>query len=95
MTQIPVNSVAAVPAVPAESAPATPSKEGRALNRAASAAVQQLNGADYAGNGREVTFSVDRASRIPVIKVVDTATREIIEQWPLEYVLQLAAETKK
>ena len=92
MGQISMNSALAPASLAA--APVT-SGESRALNRAAFTAVQQLNSADYAGDGREVTFSVDRASHRPVIKLVDTATREIIQQWPLEYVLQLAAGMKK
>ena len=88
-----VNSAGAATAT-VEVTPIVSSKEERAVNRQASAAIQQLNDANYGGNGREVTFSVDRASRLPVIKVVDTTTKEVIEQWPLEYYLQLAAETK-
>jgi flagellar protein FlaG len=90
------NSVSSVipAAAPVQTVPVGPSKETRALTREASAAVQQLNDANYAGDGREVTFSVDRASRRPVIKVVDTTTKEVIQQWPLEYILQLAAQTK-
>jgi uncharacterized FlaG/YvyC family protein len=88
-----VKSVAAASA-PVEIVPVVPSKEERAVTRQASAAIQQLNDANYGGNGREVTFSVDRASRLPVIKVVDTTTKEVIEQWPLEYYLQLAAQAK-
>jgi uncharacterized FlaG/YvyC family protein len=91
-----ISVISAAPAVaPEQTTPVVSSAESRALNRAVSTAVQQLNDAGYAGAGREVTFSVDRASQLPVIKVVDATTREIISQWPLEYVLQLAAETKK
>jgi uncharacterized FlaG/YvyC family protein len=88
-------SSAVVPVPPENTTPVASSAESRALNRSASTAVQQLNDAEYAGAGREVTFSVDRATQRPVIKVVDTTTRETIQQWPLEYVLQLAAETQK
>jgi len=65
--------------------------EDRALLQRVSSAVRSLNKAHYAGEGREVTFSIDRASRLPVVKVVDLNTREIVSQWPAEYVLQLAA----
>jgi flagellar protein FlaG len=94
MGQISATS-AAPAAAPTQTTPVVSSAESRALNRAASTAVQQLNDAGYAGAGREVTFSVDRASQRPVIKVIDSTTKEIIQQWPLEYVLQLAAEIKK
>jgi flagellar protein FlaG len=71
------------------------SKEELAYNRAVSAAVQTLNDSGYAGAGREVTISLDQATRRPVIKVVDTATNEVIQQWPTQYVLQLAADSQK
>ncbi len=67
----------------------------RALNRAVAQAVQTLNDAGYAGAGRELTFSVDQATKRPVIKVVDISTNEVIQQWPPEYALQLAAESEK
>lgn len=69
--------------------------EERTLNRSVSAAVQTLNSVGYAGDGREVTFSLDQATKRPVVKVVDTFTKEVIHQWPPEYLLQLAADTKK
>ncbi len=64
----------------------------RSLNQAVSNAVRQLNEAAYPGEGREVTFSLDRATKAPVIKVIDTATKEVISQWPPEYLLEIAAE---
>ena len=67
----------------------------RALVREVSNAVNSLNRAQYAGQGREVTFSFDRASRQPVIKVVDVDTKEIVSQWPAEYVLHLADGLKE
>jgi flagellar protein FlaG len=75
--------------------PATPTNEERALNRSVSAAVQTVNDAGYPGDGREVTFSVDQATKRPVIKVVDTSTKEVLQQWPPEYLLQLAADAEK
>jgi uncharacterized FlaG/YvyC family protein len=69
--------------------------EQRSLHRSVLTAVQTLNSAGYAGDGREVTFTLDQATKIPVIKVVDTSTKEVIQQWPAEYVLQLAAETRQ
>jgi uncharacterized FlaG/YvyC family protein len=63
----------------------------RAFVRDVSVAVKSLNENDHAGQGREVTFSIDRATRLPVIKVVDVNTKEILNQWPAQYVLQLAA----
>lgn len=82
-------------AAPAIQGPAGPTAEERALSRSVAAAVQALNEAGYVGQGREVTFSLDPATRRPVTKVVDTATNEVLQQWPPEYLLQLAADTKR
>jgi uncharacterized FlaG/YvyC family protein len=85
---------------PPSSTPLVQAQEGttveeRALNRSVAAGVQSLNEAGYVGAGREVTFSFDQATRRPVVKVVDTATNEVLQQWPPEYLLQLAADSKK
>jgi hypothetical protein len=62
----------------------------RALTSAVSTAVRTLNNSGILGEGREVTFSVDRATRRPIVQVVDTSTKEVINQWPPEYALRLA-----
>jgi uncharacterized FlaG/YvyC family protein len=96
MAQISVTPVQTlVPVAPAGPASANPTTEERALNRSTSAAVQTLNDAGYAGDGREVTFSLDQATKRPVIKVVDTTTKEVLQQWPQQYLLQLAADSNK
>jgi flagellar protein FlaG len=69
-----------------------PTGAERALVLDVSKAVKQLNETGIAGTGNEITFSIDRATRIPVIKVVDIRTKEVLSQWPAEYVLQLAAD---
>jgi uncharacterized FlaG/YvyC family protein len=66
----------------------------RTFNSAVSGAVQTLNESGIVGDGREVTFSLDRATRLPVVKVVETSTQEVINQWPPEYALRLAETTK-
>jgi uncharacterized FlaG/YvyC family protein len=75
--------------------PPIPTPEERAVNRSVSTAVQTLNANGYAGDGRELTYSVDQATKQPVIRVIDTSTREVLEQWPPEYLLQIAAESNK
>ena len=80
--------------IAASPVPSTTSEE-RALNRAVSSAVQTVNESQYLGSDRSVTFSVDQATRLPVVKVVDTSTNEVVEQWPPEYLLQLAADADK
>jgi uncharacterized FlaG/YvyC family protein len=82
-------SGAQAPAVqPAVSA--TTSEE-RVFNLSVATAVRQLNEAGQAGAGREVTLSIDAASRQPVVKVIDSQTNEVIEQVPTKYALALAA----
>jgi len=96
MAQTSITHIQAAPIIaPAITLPASPTTEERAFNRSVSAAVQTVNSAGSAGDGREVTFSVDQATKRPVIKVIDTATKEVISQWPPEYLLQIAAESQK
>jgi uncharacterized FlaG/YvyC family protein len=64
------------------------------VKRSISAAVQTVNESQVLGADRSVTFSVDHATRLPVVKVVDTSTNEVVKQWPPEYLLQLAADVK-
>ncbi len=80
-----------IPTVSAPSSTAQPAVD-HTLNRAISAAVGKLNDAGYPGEGREVTFSIDQATKRPVIKVIETSTKEVITQWPPEYLLEMAAE---
>jgi uncharacterized FlaG/YvyC family protein len=96
MAQTSVTHIQALPIpAPAITAPAGSTSEERAFNRSVSAAVQTVNSAGSAGDGREVTFSVDQATKRPVIKVIDTATKEVLSQWPPEYLLRIAAESNK
>jgi uncharacterized FlaG/YvyC family protein len=69
-----------------------PSGPERALVREVSKAVEQLNEAGFAGQGNEITFSIDRATRLLVVKLVNTDTKDVLSQWPAQYVLQLAAD---
>lgn len=55
-------------------------------------AVEKLNEARIFGQKSELTFSLDRESRRPVMKIIDRETQEVIQQIPPEYVLRLAAE---
>jgi flagellar protein FlaG len=60
------------------------------FRRSVAAAVRHLNESNYAGTGREVQFSIDAHTRLPVVKVVDADTKEVISQLPAEYALELA-----
>ncbi|HTA44907.1 MAG TPA: flagellar protein FlaG [Bryobacteraceae bacterium] len=87
-----INPITVLPAG-SSGAPATATPVDRTLNRAVSEAVGKLNDAGYAGEGREVTFSIDHSTQQPVIKVIDTVTKEVITQFPPRYVLALADNT--
>ncbi len=53
-------------------------------------AVKAVNAAQAFGEDNEVTYSVDRAARLVVAKVVNKSTGEVVDQIPAEYVLRLA-----
>lgn len=84
-----INPITVLPAG-SPGAPPTATPVDRTLTRAVSEAVGKLNNAGYAGEGREVTFSIDHSTQQPVIKVIDTVTKEVITQFPPQYVLALA-----
>lgn len=58
-------------------------------------AVQSVNEARLLGQGRELTFSLDRETKRPVLKIVDKETNEVIRQIPPEYVLRLSDELQQ
>lgn len=70
------------------------STEQAAFNRSVASAAGKVNESGILGENREVTFSVDQSTHIPVIRVIDSDTKEVIDQWPPEYLLQMAAQTK-
>ena len=55
-------------------------------------AVRTLNTAAAFGDQNEITFQVDRTSRLPVIRIVDRNTKELVTQIPAEYVLRMAED---
>lgn len=58
-------------------------------------AVEKLNEARVFGEKSELTFSVDRETRRPIMKIVDRETQEVIQQIPPEYVLRLAEDLSR
>jgi len=90
---IPVTAVAPG-VVTGQASSAVVSPADRALTSAVSTAVRTINDSGILGEGREVTFSVDRATRRPVVQVVETSTKEVINQWPPEYALRLAQSSQ-
>jgi uncharacterized FlaG/YvyC family protein len=84
-----LTSTAAAPAAaPSHPAPA-PNRE---VNRQTRVAVNTLNQAETAGPGREFSFSIDPKSKLPIVKIVDSNTRELIEQIPAQAIVDLARQ---
>src|SRR5579883_2107089 len=70
------------------------STEQAAYNRSVASAAGAVNQSGILGDNREVTFSVDQSTHKPVIRVLDANTKEVIDQWPPEYLLQMAEQTR-
>lgn len=61
-------------------------------NQAAARAVRGLNAEGAAGPGRTFSYSTDPKTNLPIIRIVDAATREVVDQVPVEYILQMAQQ---
>ena len=57
-------------------------------------AVRALNATEMFGSNSELSFTLDRETRRPVVRIVDRNTNEVIQQIPPEYVLRIAEELK-
>lgn len=84
-----IDTVGELPSVSTAS-PLTPQQ--RSEQRQLVQAVQAVNGAQIFGEGTELTFAFDRYTKVPVMRIVDKATQEVIRQVPPEYVLRLAED---
>lgn len=56
-------------------------------------AVKAVNAAGLFGEENEVTFIVDRAAKIAVVRIVNKETGEVVQQIPNQEVLKLAEES--
>jgi uncharacterized FlaG/YvyC family protein len=83
-----VNGVGQIPAT----APAPAAPEHVAENRDIVRAVKAANAASSFGDNNEVSFMLDRTTKLPVIRIVNKETKEVVEQIPAEYLLELAQE---
>jgi len=72
----------------------TPTNEKDVPLRDVVAAVHELNKSELMGEGKQLTFSRDPATRKPVIQIVDQDTGEVLDQIPSETVLELAQQLK-
>jgi len=75
-------------------APVSTPTELAAQNRELIQAVKSINAAEHFGMDSELTFTMDRRTLRPVIRVVNSKTRDLIQQIPPEYVLELAKRAK-
>lgn len=78
---------AALAAIPA-SAAVPPGQ--LANNRNLIQAIQAVNESGTLADNTEITFQIDRNSRLPLVQIIDTTTNKVIEQIPPEYIIQLA-----
>jgi len=85
----------ATTALPLVRTPAPVSPEHAAGNRSLIQAVKAVNQAETFGDNYEITFQFDRNSRLPVIRIVNRGTNDVVEQIPAEYILQLAESLGK
>jgi len=56
-------------------------------------AVKAVNAAELFGQENELTFVIDRAAGIAVVRIVNRKTGEVVQQIPSEQVLKLADES--
>jgi uncharacterized FlaG/YvyC family protein len=72
---------------PVESKP--PTQDQKTLLQA----VKTVNNAQLFGAENELTFMIDRAAQIAVVRIVNKKTGELVQQIPNERVLKLAEES--
>jgi flagellar protein FlaG len=58
-------------------------------------AVKAVNKSGLFGQDNELTFQMDRQTRRPIIRLVNSRTKEVIRQIPPEYVLRMAEDFRK
>ena len=79
-------------AVTPSAQPAQPQSEDQ---KALIKAVRAVNAAQLFGQDNEITFIIDRALKIAVVRVVNKNTGEVVEQIPTEQVLKMAEENNQ
>ncbi len=87
-----INNVSTAPIGPADSVPSRASHEDR---RALIQAVKAVNASQLLGQENELTFTFERGSRLPVVRIVNKQTGEVVQQIPAEYILRIAEEMKR
>lgn len=69
-----------------------PRTSGIEAHRRLISAVKSLNSSQLFGEDSEVLFSLDKSTHLPVVKIVNKDTKEVIRQLPPEYVLRIAPD---
>jgi uncharacterized FlaG/YvyC family protein len=67
----------------------------QAANREVIQAVRAVNASGKLGDKNQMTFSLDRHTRRPIITIVNRDTNEVVDQIPNEQVLRLAENLKQ
>ncbi len=58
-------------------------------------AVAAVNASGAFGQDNELTYSVDRAAHIVVVRLINKSTGNVLQQIPAEYLLRMAEELNK
>lgn len=58
-------------------------------------AVAAVNASGTFGQDNELTYSVDRAAHIVVVRLINKSTGNVLQQIPAEYLLRMAEELNK
>jgi uncharacterized FlaG/YvyC family protein len=70
-----------------------PTQDQKADQKALIQALKTVNAAGLVGEENEVTFRIDRAAQIAVVRIVNKNTGELVQQIPTEQVLKMAEES--
>jgi flagellar protein FlaG len=82
-----ISSIGSAATLPAE--PRQPTADQKTLIQA----VKAVNAAQLFGQENELTFIIDRAAKIAVVRIINRKTGEVVQQIPNEQVLKLAEES--
>ena len=84
-----------IPSIPQTVSDPRDSIQIQAANREVIQAVRAVNASGKLGDKNELTFSLDRHTRRPIITIVNRDTNEVVDQIPNEQVLRLAENLKQ
>jgi uncharacterized FlaG/YvyC family protein len=84
-----ISSLSSHLATAAQPAPPKPTGDQKALIQA----VRAVNAYQMLGQENELTFKIDRAAGIAVVRIVNKKTGALVQQIPNEQVLKMAEES--